>query len=129
METVYLWLANTILVFHFLFIIFVLLGGLTVLKWPKMIWLHLPAITWGFLVELNGWLCPLTPWENHFRALAGKLVYEGDFIGQYLIPLIYPANLTREIQYIFAAIVVIINAAVYFFVWQQARKKSLKLFR
>ncbi|MDH5446416.1 MAG: DUF2784 domain-containing protein [Gammaproteobacteria bacterium] len=122
-ETLYLWLANLIIVFHFLFIVFVLLGGLLVLKWPKMIWLHLPAITWGFLVELNGWICPLTPWENHFRELAGKLVYEGDFIGKYLIPLIYPDGLTREMQYVFAAIVVLINAVIYFVIWQRTKSK------
>lgn len=124
METIYLWLANVIIVIHFLFIIFVLLGGFLVLKWPKIIWLHLPAISWGFLVELNGWLCPLTPWENRFRELAGKLSYEGDFIGQYLIPLIYPVNLTRELQYVFAVIVIAINALIYYYIWRVARKKS-----
>ena len=121
METIYLWLANLIIVFHFLFIVFVLLGGLLVVKWPKMIWLHLPAILWGFLVELNGWMCPLTPWENHLRELAGKLAYEGDFIGEYLIPLIYPVNLTRELQYTFAAIVVFVNTAVYCYIWYRQK--------
>lgn len=121
MDTLYLWLANLIIVVHFLFIVFVLLGGLLVLRWPKVIWLHVPAICWGFMVELNGWLCPLTPWENHFRELAGKLVYEGDFIGEYVVPLIYPLNLTREMQYLFAAIVVLVNLTVYYFVWRRRR--------
>ncbi len=124
LETLYLWLANLIIVIHFLFIVFVLFGGLLVLRWPKLIWLHLPAIVWGFLVELNGWLCPLTPWENQFRQLAGKLVYEGDFIGEYLIPLIYPVNLTREMQFMFAAIVVLLNAVIYFFIWRKTRRSS-----
>lgn len=122
METIYLWLANVIIVIHFFFILFVLFGGFLVLKWPGFIWLHLPAIIWGFLVELNGWLCPLTPWENHFRELAGKLVYEGDFVGQYLIPVIYPAELTREMQYLFAGVVVLINTLVYFFIWRKHKK-------
>ena len=122
METAYLWLSNLIILVHFLFILFVLLGGLLVLRWPKIIWLHLPAIIWGFLVEINGWICPLTPWENHFRQLAGKLVYEGDFIGEYLIPLIYPIGLTREMQYLFAIIVVLLNAMFYFLIWQRHKK-------
>ena len=124
METVYHYLASLILVIHFLFIVFVLLGGLLILKWPRMLWLHLPAIVWGFLVELNGWLCPLTPWENHFRSLAGRQAYEGDFIGEYLVPLIYPAELTREMQYLFAFIVVFLNLAIYYFIWRRYRKSA-----
>lgn len=123
METIYLWLSNLIIIIHFLFILFVLLGGLLVLRWPKWAWLHLPAICWGFLVELNGWICPLTPWENHLRRLAGKLMYEGDFIGEYLIPLIYPVDLTREMQYLFAAAVVLINTVLYLLIWHRRHKK------
>lgn len=122
MGTFYFWLSNLIIVVHLLFILFVLFGGLLVLRWPKWIWWHLPAISWGFLVELNGWLCPLTPWENELRHLSGRNTYEGDFIGEYLIPLIYPVNLTREMQYIFAAVVIILNAAVYYFVWRRRKK-------
>ncbi len=112
METLYLWLSNLTIITHFLFILFVLFGGLLVLRWPKWAWLHLPAILWGFLVELNGWFCPLTQWENHYRHLAGAEVYEGDFIGEYLIPLIYPVDLTREMQYLFAAMVILLNAMI-----------------
>lgn len=121
METFYFWLSNLIIVVHFLFILFVLFGGLLVLRWPKWIWLHLPAMVWGFLVELYGWLCPLTPWENQLRYLAGREVYDGDFIGEYLIPLIYPLNLTREMQYLFAAIVIILNAVIYYFIWRRRK--------
>lgn len=124
METLYFWLSNLIIVIHFLFILFVLLGGLLVLRWPWWRWLHLPAITWGFLVELNGWLCPLTPWENRLRQLSGRNVYEGDFIGEYLIPLIYPAELTREMQYMFAALVIVINAGIYLLIWRRHRRNS-----
>ena len=121
MDTLYLWLSNLLIIAHLIFIVFVLLGGLLVLHWPKLIWLHVPAIVWGFLVELYGWLCPLTDWENYFRERAGKLVYEGDFIGEYLIPLIYPTNLTREMQYTFAAVVVVVNTIIYFFIWRRRR--------
>lgn len=124
METFYFWLSNLIIVVHFLFILIVLFGGLLVLRWPKWVWLHLPAICWGFLVELNGWLCPLTPWENQLRELSGRGVYEGDFIGEYLIPLIYPADLTREMQTMFAALVIVINLIIYLFIWRRIRQKS-----
>jgi len=121
METLYLWLSNLIVVIHFVFILFVLFGGLLVLRWRKLLWLHLSAVVWGFLVELNGWFCPLTPWENHFRRLAGGESYAGDFIGEYLLPLIYPAELTREMQFFFAAVVVVLNVGIYYYIW---RKKS-----
>ncbi len=124
METVYFWLSNLIIILHLLFILFVLLGGLLVLRRPRWGWLHLPAIIWGFLVELNGWLCPLTPWENQLRELSGRRAYEGDFIGRYLIPLIYPADLTREMQYLFAAVVICINAGVYLFIWHRYKHDS-----
>lgn len=116
MEPFYLWLSNLIVIIHFLYIVFVLLGALLVLRWPRMIWLHLPAVVWGVLVEFMGWYCPLTPWENQLRRMAGREVYEGDFIGEYLLPLIYPVNLTREMQYLFAAIVILINVVSYYFI-------------
>lgn len=122
MDAIYLYISNLIVIVHFLFILLVLFGGLLVLRWPKLVWLHLPIIIWGFLVELNGWFCPLTPWENHFRELAGAQSYQGDFIGEYLLPLIYPAELTREMQYSFAAVVLILNAIIYYFIWRNSRK-------
>lgn len=124
METVYLWLSNFVVIFHLVFILFVLLGGLLVLYRRKWMWLHLPAVTWGFLVELEGWYCPLTPWENHFRKLAGQTAYEGDFIGEYLLPVIYPAGLTREIQYLLAAIVIVFNVVIYYFIWRKYTKPT-----
>ena len=121
MQTAYLWLSHLIVIVHLGFILFVLFGGLLALRHRKWIWLHLPAMAWGFLVELFGWYCPLTPWENHFRELAGQKAYEGDFIAEYLLPLIYPATLTREMQYFFAALVIGINAVIYFLVWRRRR--------
>ena len=113
METLYLWLSNLIVIIHFLFILFVLFGGLFVLRWPKMIWLHLPAALWGVLVEFKGWYCPLTPLENHFRQLAGEEGYQTDFVAEYLLPLIYPAELTHEMQLVFGSIVILVNVVVY----------------
>ena len=110
---IYRILADLMVVLHGLFILSVVFGGFLVLKWRKLIWAHLPVVIWGALVEFAGWICPLTPWENHFRMKAGEAVYEGDFIGEYILPLIYPEELTRGIQIVLGSLVVIINVVVY----------------
>jgi hypothetical protein len=109
----YLLLADTILLLHLAFILFVVLGGLVVVRHPRLAWLHLPAVAWGAAVELSGSLCPLTPLENHFRALAGEAAYPGDFIGEYLLAAIYPAGLTREIQIGLGLGALALNVAIY----------------
>jgi hypothetical protein len=91
-------LADAIVITHFIFIVFVVGGGLLVIYWPRVTWAHLPAAIWGAVVEFTGWICPLTPLENHFRELGGGVSYSGDFIAQYLLVVIYPENLTAEIQ-------------------------------
>jgi hypothetical protein len=121
-------LADSIVVLHFLFIVFVVLGGGLVLRWPRLALLHLPAAGWGAVVELSGWICPLTPLENHLRQAAGEVGYPGSFIDHYLLPIIYPAGLTRDIQYGLAAVVIGVNLAVYGYVvrrrrWQRATGK------
>jgi drug/metabolite transporter superfamily protein YnfA len=110
---VYNILADTIVATHFLFIVFVICGGLLVIRWPRVAFAHLPAAVWGAVVEIFGWICPLTPLENHFRLLAGKTSYSGDFIVRYLIPVIYPDNLTITIQQTLGVIVIIINIIFY----------------
>ena len=114
--------ADAVLLIHFLFIVFVLLGGLLVLHWQRLIWWHLPAVFWGVLIEVTGWICPLTPAENYLRQAAGETGYEGGFIEYYLMPLIYPESLTREIQLILALIVITLNVVVYTLVWRKRRK-------
>ena len=105
--------ADTLVVIHLGFILFVLFGGLLLLRWPRLLWLHLPAVAWGATVEFFHLLCPLTPWENQLRQAAGDAGYEGGFIEHYLIPLIYPAGLTPQIQLWLGGVVLLINAAVY----------------
>lgn len=112
-QTVYRLLADLTLLAHFVFIIFVLLGGLLVLKWPQIAWLHIPAALWGALTEFFSLPCPLTPLEKHFQRLAGDTPYEGDFIARYLLPLIYPAGLTPTVQLVLGAIVVVMNMIIY----------------
>lgn len=106
-------LADIVLVAHFAFIVFVLAGGLLLLRWPRLVWLHLPAVVWVVCAELAGWVCPLTPLENYFRALGGGYVYQGDFIGRYMLPLVYPAGLTPAIQLMLAGVVMVLNLIIY----------------
>ena len=105
--------ADTVLVFHLAFIVFALLGGLLAIRWRWLVWLHLPAAGWGFFVEVTGRICPLTPLENMLREQAGSSGFSGGFVAHYLVPLIYPAGLTPDIQWLLAGGVVAVNLAVY----------------
>ncbi len=105
--------ADAVLLFHLAFVLFVLLGGALVLRWPRLAWLHVPAVFWGVLVELTGWICPLTPLENVLRRLGGETGYAGDFVQHYVVALLYPDGLTRGTQVLFALLVVILNALFY----------------
>ncbi len=111
-------LADLILIVHALFIVFVIFGGLIVLKWHKVLWLHIPCAIWGALIEFFGWICPLTYLENYFRQLGNVNYYEGSFIQHYLMPMIYPPGLTTDIQILLGIIVIVINLVVYYFVWR-----------
>ena len=93
--------APVVLVLHGLFIAFVLLGGLAVARFPRLVWLHLPAVAWGAWVSGAGWICPLTPLENRLRRAAGEAGYPGGFVEHYLVGLIYPEGLTRGLQLFF----------------------------
>lgn len=116
-------LADAVVLLHGLFIVFAVAGGLLVLRWPRLAWLHLPAAVWGVLVELNHWMCPLTPLENRLRRAAGEAGYDGGFIEHYLIPLIYPAGLTPQVQLWLGGGVLLINLAVYLQVVRRARRR------
>jgi hypothetical protein len=105
--------ADSLVLFHLSFILFVLFGGLLALKWRPVIWLHLPAVAWGIAVEVLHLPCPLTRWENLLRHLAGQDGYGAGFIEHYILALIYPAGLTADIQLVLGAVVVAINVAVY----------------
>jgi hypothetical protein len=113
-------LADVIVVLHFGFLLFVVLGGLAVLRWPRLAWLHVPAAIWGVLIEFFGWICPLTPLENHFRALGGQAGYSGGFIQHYIVSVLYPDQLTRGTQLMLGALVLALNAIVYARLWMRA---------
>jgi hypothetical protein len=112
-------LADAVLVLHGLFIAWVVLGGLVVLRWPRLAWLHLPAAAWGVWIELSGGICPLTPLEQRLRQAAGEAGYSGGFIEHYLGGLIYPAGLRRSTQVMLAGIVLTINLVAYAVLWRR----------
>lgn len=116
-------LADAILVLHLAFIAFVMLGGLAVLRWPRLAWLHLPAVLWGAGIAFAGGYCPLTPLENRLRIAGGEAGYEGSFVEQYLTALIYPEGLTRGIQIALGGAVVAVNLAVYLRLLRKARSR------
>jgi hypothetical protein len=118
--------ADAVVVFHLLFIVFVMSGALLVLRWPALVWLHVPAVAWGMSVEFLHLYCPLTPLENSLRIKAGAAGYAGDFVGHYLIPLIYPAGLTPSIQIGLGVVVLTVNLIAYWRVikrlWRRRRE-------
>ena len=106
-------LADLVFVAHFAFVLFIVLGGIAVWRMPKLAWIHIPAVAWGALIEFAGWICPLTPWEQSLRRLAGEKGYSGGFVEHYLLPILYPAGLTRDVQIVLGVLVLAINAIAY----------------
>jgi hypothetical protein len=124
--TVVIWslLADLVLVTHLTFILYVLAGGLLALRWKRALWIHLPAAIWGVLIELADWVCPLTPLENLLRRKAGGLGYERTFVEHYLVPIVYPEGLTRDLRLVLAGLVVAVNTLVYGLLLRRARDAS-----
>ena len=116
--------AYLVVIVHGTFVLFVALGGLLVLWKRRWAWLHVPALFWGAWIEFSGGICPLTPLENWLSAQAGRTVYRGDFIDHILVPLLYPADLTREFQIILGVSVILINAGLYAFLWRRIRHEG-----
>ncbi len=116
-------IADFLIVIHLAFIVFVLLGGLLLLKYRWTAVLHIPAVVWAILLEFKGWYCPLTGWENEFRKAADLEGYSGGFIDHYLIPLIYPVGLTTDIQTVLGVLVILVNLLIYAFVFRSMAAK------
>ncbi len=114
-------LADLVVLAHLTFVAFVVLGGLLILWWSRVVWLHAPAALYAAAIEIVGWVCPLTPLEKHFRALAGEAGYEGGFIEHYAGLILYPAD-WQAIKGYLAAGVIVINLAVYALVILRLRR-------
>jgi hypothetical protein len=110
---IYRALADVVLTLHLGFVLFVVLGGLLVLRWPRLAWVHVPAAVWGVLIEYGGWICPLTPLENLLRSKGGVAGYSGGFVEHYLLPTLYPRGLTRGTQLVLGTLVLMINVVAY----------------
>jgi hypothetical protein len=108
--------ADLLVLIHFSFILFVVLGGLLAIYWPKAVWAHIPAVAWGAWIEFSHGVCPLTPLEQSLRARAGSENYDGSFIDHYLIPLIYPPGFSAETANLLGWLVLAINILVYFII-------------
>jgi hypothetical protein len=106
-------LADLVVGLHLLFVVFVVAGGLLVLRWRRLAWVHVPAAAWGALIEFAGWVCPLTPLEQALRSAAGESGYPGGFIEHYMLPVLYPGALTRGIQIGLGVLVLALNLLVY----------------
>jgi hypothetical protein len=119
-------LADLVALTHLGFIVFVLFGGLMALRWRWAVWVHLPAMAWGAVVEFWGLFCPLTPLENSLRRAGGAAGYSGGFVEEYLLPVIYPGQLTREIQFVLGAIVVLVNLVVYTIVFRRRHRAGAR---
>lgn len=119
---IYRLLADFVFLAHLAFVLFVVLGGVAVWRTPRLAWLHLPAVAWGALIEFAGWICPLTPWEQSLRVLAGEQGYSGGFVEHYLVPILYPAALTRDIQIVLGVLVLLINGTAYVFIVRRFRR-------
>ena len=114
-------LADLTVIAHLAFVLFVVFGGLLVLRWRRVAWLHLPAAGWGAWIEFAGWLCPLTPLENWLRERGGRPAYTSSFVERYIIPTLYPDSLSREVQWVLGGLVLLVNGLVYLMVLRRRR--------
>lgn len=115
--------ADMIVILHAAFVLFVFLGGIAVLRWRSLAWLHLPAVTWGAMIELGGWICPLTYLEVYLRRKRGEAGYNDTFIEHYLEPILYPLGLTRQAQIVLGISAILLNLAVYAHLWRERDRK------
>jgi hypothetical protein len=106
-------LATTVVVLHLAFVVFAIAGGVLAIRWPRIAYVHLPAVAWAIFVEWSGVICPLTPLENSLRAAAGLEAYAGDFVAKYILPLLYPDGLTRTTQILIGFLVLAVNLIAY----------------
>jgi hypothetical protein len=122
----YRYAAEAVLLLHLLFIAFVVLGSLLTVWRRRVLFIHLPAAAWGAFVELTGRVCPLTSLENTLLIKAGTAGYSESFVEHYLLRIIYPEGLTREIQYILSGLVMVVNVSLYLWLFHRLRVENQK---
>jgi hypothetical protein len=117
---IYRALADFVLLLHMGFVLFAALGGVLAFKWRRVAWFHIPAALWAALIEFVGWECPLTPLENWLRRMGGEAGYQTGFIERYLLPLIYPAPVSRTLHVVLGLLVLCVNLAIYWWIWRRS---------
>ena len=106
-------LAEIVVVIHFCFVLYVVLGAFLGFKWIKTLYIHLCVLAWGVYIEFSGTICPLTPLENWLRQQANQHGYEGGFLAHYIVPIVYPETLTRSDQMVLGGLLLGLNLLVY----------------
>lgn len=119
--------ADLLVILHLLFVCFVILGGLLVWKWKRVLYLHIPAAIWGVLIEFQGWICPLTSWEQRLREKGYESGYSGGFVEHYILPVLYPSFLTSDIQIVLGTFVISINLLIYGWIIKKLIRKSKEI--
>ena len=114
--------AEIILIIHFLFIIFVIFGALLFFVAKKIVFIHIPAIIWGSYIELTHSICPLTYLENWFLHKSNLTIYSEGFIQNYLVPIVYPMSLTKDLQIFLGIGLIVINIVIYAFIFAKLKK-------
>jgi hypothetical protein len=116
-------LAGLLVAAHLAFAIFAAAGGVLVVRWRRLAWVHVPAVAWAVYIEVTGGICPLTPLENEWRQRADLDRYSGDFIAQYVFPALYPEGLTPAAQFAIGVLVLVVNVAVYAWLFVETRRR------
>ena len=114
--------ANLILFVHFIFILFVVFGALLFFASSKIIFIHIPAFIWGSYITLTNSICPLTYLENWFLNKANLKTYSEGFIQNYLVSIVYPINLTKDLQIYLGISLILINMVIYAFIYYKMKK-------
>jgi hypothetical protein len=109
--------ADIVVLLHLGFVVFVVSGAVLTIRRRWILGLHIPAVLWAVWIEISGRICPLTPLENWLQLKAGRVGYRGDFVENYILPVLYPATLTRTIQILLGTVVILINAIIYGYVF------------
>ncbi len=121
---VFRFLADAVVIFHLAFVAFALFGGLLVIKWKRLAWIHIPSAAWAVIMEFTGMICPLTPLENYFRNKGGLSGYDTGFVEHYIMPILYPESLDSSLQIVLGILVIVVNAGIYAWVFRQSKQKN-----